>query len=166
MRVLIMRHGIAIDRDDPDCPDDAHRHLTDEGIARTRQAARGLRRLEVRPALILTSPWRRAAETAAICREVLDLEPDRVQVSDALHPARSAEETLAYLASLDEEEVLLVGHAPLLDEIVSALLGRGSDPVTSLKKASVVSVQWSVNVTEGWIEWLLPPRVLRRLGRR
>jgi hypothetical protein len=40
MRLYLMRHGIAIDREDPDCPPDPERYLTPKGIQRTRAAAR------------------------------------------------------------------------------------------------------------------------------
>ena len=55
MMLYLVRHGIAIDRDDPACPAEAERYLTEEGLKRTREAARGIRRLLDRPATLLSS---------------------------------------------------------------------------------------------------------------
>ena len=32
MQLYIVRHGIAIDREDPKCPSEAERYLTEEGV--------------------------------------------------------------------------------------------------------------------------------------
>jgi len=37
MLLYIVRHGIAIDREDPKCPSDPERYLTPEGHTRTRK---------------------------------------------------------------------------------------------------------------------------------
>ena len=66
MRLYLMRHGIAIDREDPDCPSDPERYLTPKGIQRTRAAARGLRALRVKPTALLTSPFVRAVQTGEV----------------------------------------------------------------------------------------------------
>src|SRR5690348_2092989 len=86
MRLYLMRHGIAIDREDPDCPSDPERYLTPKGIQRTRAAARGLRALRVKPAALLTSPFVRAVQTGEIVCEVLGLDPKQLHTTDALKP--------------------------------------------------------------------------------
>ena len=42
MQLYIVRHGIAIDREDPKAPPDPDRFLTEEGIERTKQVAKGI----------------------------------------------------------------------------------------------------------------------------
>src|SRR5581483_8354066 len=83
MRLYLMRHGIAIDREDPDCPPDPERFLTPKGIQRTRAAARGLRALRVKPAALLTSPYVRAVQTGEIVCEVLGLDAKQLRTTDA-----------------------------------------------------------------------------------
>ena len=39
MQLYIVRHGIAIDREDPKCPSDPERYLPAEGVEKTRQVA-------------------------------------------------------------------------------------------------------------------------------
>ena len=50
MQLFIVRHGIAIDREDPKCPSDPERYLTPEGLKKTREAANGFAAVE-------NSPW-------------------------------------------------------------------------------------------------------------
>lgn len=55
MDCLLFRHGIAVDREDWDGPE-PERPLTAKGAERTRQAAKGLARLDVVPTQILVQP--------------------------------------------------------------------------------------------------------------
>ena len=47
MQLYIVRHGIAIDREDPKCPPDPERYLTEEGLEKTKQVAKGVAALGV-----------------------------------------------------------------------------------------------------------------------
>src|SRR5438445_42191 len=66
MQLYIVRHGIAIDREDPKCPPDPERYLTEEGVEKTKQVAKGVAALGVTGDLFLTSPYVRAVQTAEI----------------------------------------------------------------------------------------------------
>src|SRR4051812_44007868 len=96
MLLYLIRHGIAIEREDPDFPAEAERYLTPKGMDRTREAARGLRDLRISPTTLLTSPYVRAVQTGEIVCDVLDLDPKQLRATDALKPeakaARLAEE--------------------------------------------------------------------------
>ena len=137
MRLYLMRHGIAIDREDPDCPSDPERYLTPKGIQRTRAAARGLRALRVKPTALITSPFVRAVQTGEVACEVLGLDSKQLRTTDALRPeakpARLAEE-LARLTG----EVICFGHAPQIDEFIAHAL-KATAPFTALKKSGAVS---------------------------
>ena len=61
-----MRHAIAVDPGEPGIETDEVRPLSSKGIKRTRKAARGLKRLAVPFDALLTSPLRRARQTADI----------------------------------------------------------------------------------------------------
>jgi len=41
---ILFASGIAIDREDPKCPPDPERYLTEEGVEKTKQVAKGERR--------------------------------------------------------------------------------------------------------------------------
>jgi phosphohistidine phosphatase len=145
-----MRHGIAVERGDPEYPNDADRPLTDRGRRRTRSAARGLRLLGVRPGRIWTSPYPRAAETAAIVAEVLHLAIDAPREEPLLIPGGSAVELVGALAHLNDEEVLLVGHQPDLTRLASLLLTSNPDALTiDVRKAGVCLLETREGVRAG-----------------
>jgi phosphohistidine phosphatase len=164
MRIYLMRHGLAIDRDDPKCPPEAERYLTAKGIERTRAVAAGLAEMGIRPAVLLSSPYVRAVQTGEIVCEALDIDPKNLHASDALKPeakpARIAEE----LGRLTAEEVICFGHAPHLDDFIAYAV-RATAPFTLLKKAGVACLEVQrFSPPEGQLRWLLTPRLLRTLA--
>src|SRR5262245_16026944 len=68
MRLLMIRHAIALPRGPPDIPDD-ERPLTKRGAKRFRAAAEGLARIVARPDVLFTSPLPRARQTAEIAAQ-------------------------------------------------------------------------------------------------
>ena len=75
--------------------DDAERPLTNEGRKQVRLVAKKLTRLGVKPDVILTSPYARAVQTAAITAKVLGLE-GQVAVEPALQPGFHVTRVAAY----------------------------------------------------------------------
>lgn len=120
IQLCFFRHGIAVDRGDPAYVD-KDRPLTPEGESKTRGAAQGLWRLKMPFDAVLTSPWLRAKQTAAILTEVLE-QPEARELPE-LAGDRSAEELLAALTTFRGRCILLVGHEPLLSETAVTLLG-------------------------------------------
>ena len=66
MEIYVVRHGIAIDREDPKCPPDPERYLTEEGIEKTKRVAAAVAALSSTPDVLLSSPYVRATQTAEI----------------------------------------------------------------------------------------------------
>jgi len=165
MRLYLFRHGIAQDREDPDCPPEAERALTPRGARRTRSAARGLRLLGVRPEIVFTSPYRRAVETADIALKTLRLDPSSLVTTEALLPEANPAEFLAEIAQLGEQDAMCCGHRPHLDLVLARAVGSPSG-LTVLSKAGAACVEFEDETTEkGRLVWLLTARSLRQLGR-
>ena len=164
MRIVLLRHGIAIDRDHPDCPPDPERFLTSEGQQRTRRAVKGLRRLDVRPDLVLSSPWTRAVETATLAIEGLRLDDDVLRTREDLLPDSDPASVATHVRGLDGECTLVVGHAPHLDGLLANLLGGSSGSMSSLKKSGAASIVLTGGAGAE-LEWLATPKMLRRLAR-
>jgi phosphohistidine phosphatase SixA len=162
VRIVLFRHGIAIDRADPACPAEEHRPLTDLGRTRTRAAARGLSALDLHPGRILSSPWSRARQTAEIAASELDFGAERIEFTTALLPFATPSSILQELTPMIGGEVLLTGHAPHLDALLEELAGSSSAGVTRLKKAGAAAIE--VSAGRGRLEWMISPRELRRLG--
>jgi phosphohistidine phosphatase len=161
MELYFLRHGKAVDTGEPDAPDDASRYLTKDGIAELEQEAEALRRIGLKPDVILTSPLVRARQTAEIVAHALHLER-RLTVTDHLRPGC----TIERLRELLDEHgpppaVMLVGHEPDFSRLVGALIGPGAK--IELKKAGLAVVQLDGSVRPGaaTLLRLLPPKVLR-----
>lgn len=166
MRVLLFRHGIAHDRADPNCPDEADRALTEEGKKKTKKAARGLAVIGCKPTRVLASPYLRARESAELALDVFGLKADRLVTTDALlpdNPPYALFHVLFAFAGTDEE-VLCVGHAPHLDRVLALAITGDRVPVTSLKKAGAALLELDdLPRTHGELTWLMPPKVLTEL---
>jgi len=164
MKVHLFRHGIAIDRADPACPSEADRFLTPKGVAKTEAAARGLRALGIKPGVILTSPFLRAVQTAEIACNALGYPVKKLRHTDALKSESKPADLFDELSGIEFDEVLCVGHAPNLDEIIAYAIGSDST-VTLLKKAGFASLEIDdFSPPRGSIVAIYTPKALRLLG--
>src|SRR5262245_33427643 len=167
MRLILFRHGPAGRRDPARWSDDAKRPMTRRGRERTLRAAVGLRRLLGRTTRVVTSPLVRARQTADAIVEVFALEA-QIETLDALAPGAPIRETLKWLRGLESStSVVLVGHEPHLGKLAGRLLLDSATANFPLKKAGVAMIDFvgPVEPGTGRLNALLPPRVLRRLGR-
>jgi phosphohistidine phosphatase len=169
MNLYLLRHGIAAARDDPSNDSESERPLTSKGIKRMRKAARGLRRLDIPFAAILTSPLLRARQTGDIVAEVLGLESQLEEIS-GLAPESSVDHLLFGLTRFqDREHLLLVGHEPLLSDTAAFLLAgkNGAGLAIELKKGALchIEIDGLPSSTPGTLHWLLAPKQLRLLAR-
>jgi phosphohistidine phosphatase len=163
MIVYLVRHGIAIDREDPNSPPEFERFLTREGIKKTREVAKSVHLLGIKPGAFVSSPYVRAMQTAEIFADVFGYEPSKIRQSVHLKPGANPPEFLKEIAALKSREVICFGHAPHMDQLISHMVGARS-PITALKKAGVASVDLeSVIGGKGTLQWLVSPKLLRRL---
>jgi len=163
MILYIVRHGIAVDRTDPKCPPEPQRPLTAEGVQKTRSAALGLKELGVKPDVLITSPYLRAAQTAEILAEALGFPTSKIRVSNALKPAANPADIVKEISHLKAKELMCVGHAPHVDQLISQLVGaRGV--FTELKKAAAASLEHTGTQSSWRLQWVLTPKVLRQLA--
>ena len=165
MQLYIIRHGIAIDREDPQCPPDPERYLTEEGVEKTRQVAKGVAALGVASDLLLTSPYVRAAQTAEIFASALDYPKQKIRRTDLLLPGAEPSQLFRELVKEKQvSSVFLFGHAPQLDDVIATALGSKKH-LTALKKAGVAFVELKrLSPPIGQLVWLGTPKLLRRAG--
>src|SRR5215510_9395412 len=99
MQLLLIRHARAEDRETfaATGQPDSKRPLTGKGIRRMKKAARGLRSLVPSIDLLVSSPLRRAVETARIIADVYG--GIRCIERDELAPEAAAEELIDWLAA-------------------------------------------------------------------
>ncbi|MGH9712424.1 MAG: phosphohistidine phosphatase SixA [Candidatus Acidiferrales bacterium] len=163
MILYLVRHGIAVDPTDPKSPPESERPLTAKGVQKTRAAALGLRAMRVKPDVLITSPYVRAAQTAEIFAEALEFAPEKIRASDALKPGGNPTEALKEIARLRAKEVMCFGHAPHLDQMIYQMVGaRGV--FTSLKKAGVACFEHAASHGKWELQWVATPKMLRQLS--
>lgn len=166
MQLYIVRHGIAIDREDPKCPPEAERYLTEEGVEKTKQVAKGLAALGVAGDLLITSPYARAVQTAEIFADALDYSRQRIRRNEILLPG--SEPTLLFRELAREKQassIIVFGHAPHLDGVIATALGSKKH-VTSMKKVGVALIELKrISPPMGVLAWLATPRMLRKAGK-
>ena len=149
--LVLLRHGIA--EDAKEGQDDLDRQLTDKGRRRMESIAAGLARVFPEAEAIYSSPAIRAMQTAEPVAKAYDL---KIQKSDALAPG-SPPRRLVDEVKFDY--AIFVGHEPTLSSLMLELTGlRGN---IELKKGGCYGIAFDGE--DAALEWVLPPRALRRL---
>ena len=165
MLVYILRHGIAAPRGVKPYPND-DRPLTEEGIEKISKAAKGIIRVVDEVDVILTSPLVRAAATAKIIAEALNIE-SKLQVCHELTPGSSLKNLLTYIAKYKKlRSIMMVGHEPDLSYFASSLLG-GKISIIEFKKGSLccIDVATIPSRREGTLLWHLTSKQLRLIAK-
>lgn len=164
LELILFRHGIAIDREDPKCPEEPDRFLTEEGIRKTTKAALGLKALGIKPGLILSSPWLRAVQTAEIAAEALGYPKKKIEFFKELLPYSDPRELFQFLDKRAVHQVLVTGHAPHLDNALSHALGVNRH-LTQIKKAGAACVVFEPRpIIQANLLFLLSNKALRKMG--
>jgi phosphohistidine phosphatase len=162
MQIYLLRHGIA-DAPKPDQAD-SDRPLTAEGKKKLREIMKVAKAADVRPGMILTSPLKRAVETAEIAAAVLGYKNDLLRTK-ALVPGSEAsavwDEIRVHKA---ETEIMLVGHEPLFSHLTAYLLDASS-LIVDFKKGALVRIDMEQfgPRPRGILRWLLPPKIVTGL---
>lgn len=122
MELYLVRHAEAVEQTEG--LDDQVRWLTPRGRKLQQRAAARLHKKQVRPELVITSPLTRAVQTAEL------LLPELGRRTKLIADNRlSADATVEGLLELLKEQgaveqLLLVGHEPLLSGLAAALLEK------------------------------------------
>ena len=151
MLLLVMRHGKA----EPKKPGlkDEERKLTNEGRKDIEYVAKILPN---KPSKVFCSPMVRAKETAKIVAKIHGIE---YKVIQELLPENVSIDSLRKF--ITEENTLLIGHAPSIEEFVSELIGGGR---IKMKAGAVAGLDVEELKRGGAkIVFLITPQVGRKL---
>ncbi len=166
MDVLVVRHGIALSRDEAAAQGmlDRDRPLTAKGRSRFKRSTRGLSELCPGVKALATSPFRRAVETA----EILGKEYRGLTMTEtaALLPDADPAELASFLAeSAADSPVAVVGHEPHLGNFVSWCLVGEERNLVDLRKGGACLLRFENAPTpgRGCLLFLAPPAALRGL---
>ncbi len=165
MRLLIIRHGTAGDREEWEAEgrDDRLRPLTSEGKKEVRKAVAGLAELVPTLDVLATSPLTRAAETADIVAARYGC---AIQLLDALAPDSEPDLLMDWLQHQQPTHTICaVGHEPHLSTLAAYLLTGRPASFLDLKKGGACLLELDVPPApgSGTLRWLLTNSLLRRL---
>jgi phosphohistidine phosphatase len=164
MKILLVRHGAAIERGTPGVLD-AERPLTPAGRARFGLAARGLARVVGRVDLLMTSPLARAQETAEIAAAAFTIAGTGTVIEPSLAGDRAEAIIAAVPAARRGETIALVGHEPVLGAVLAHMLASAAADRFAFRKGGAALVDLPEGLARpGRLVWFLPPRILRALG--
>ena len=160
MLVYFLRHASA-GQHKADPAKDEKRPLDDEGIQQCGHIGRVLAAMETHVDLVLSSPLKRATQTASLVANELGYE-GKIEVTPALRP----EATYANFRDLltrqaSQEAIMVVGHNPNLSEFLGRLIGGGQRAGIDLKKGAVARIE--VNHQRGVLHWMLTPKLVRAI---
>lgn len=157
--VVLFRHGIA-EESTGEKPDE-DRALTDKGQKRMKRVSRGLEGILPKVDAIYSSPLLRAIQTAMWLRKRYGKKHD-VEILDGLIPGSDPQAILDLLGELPRR-VVFVGHEPHMTALMKTIVGMPSETPVELDKAGCYGIRITPN-GEATLEWVLPEKVLRRLG--
>jgi phosphohistidine phosphatase len=158
MIIYFIRHANAGERKRSPEKDDV-RGLDPEGVDQVYQLARLFTRLNVAPDVIISSPLKRAMQTAAMVANELGYD-DKLRITKTLRPDAKWEDFGPTLRSYAADTVIVVGHNPNLGQFVGRIISKpGTRADIDLKKGGVARVEYDGRIGE--LQWLMTPRIIR-----
>jgi len=141
---------------------DEKRALDKAGIEQCGYVGRALAALDVHVDVIISSPLKRAAQTASLVGNELSYE-GKLQLEDALRPSAIFADFRRLLDKYSRyEAIMVVGHNPNLSEFLGRSISEsGCEAALDLKKGAIAKVEMGRNTAT--LHWCLTPKVVRTL---
>jgi phosphohistidine phosphatase len=160
MYLYLMRHANAgMPRENPVL--DARRSLIKEGKEQCVLMARLLSALKIQVDVIVSSPLKRALQTAQFVGTELGYDA-KVEISPALGMDANYADFQKLLAKYaDREGVLMVGHNPNLFQFLGRLVTGNGGAAIRMRKGSVARID--VDRHPPLLQWLIDPRMARSI---
>ena len=165
MDIYILRHGDA-NSDTKKIIDDSKRPLTEAGIKEIENVSKLFTELEIQIARIYSSPLLRAKQSAKIIQK-FQKKAEMLEIAE-LKPEGIPGEACKKIAS-DSSAVLVVGHNPLLVEIINYVTSSDKQQTChiSLKTGGLAKIKTTAiePQLQGHLEWLLTPKMARKISK-
>jgi phosphohistidine phosphatase len=141
---------------------DEKRALDEVGVEQCGYVGRALSAMDVQVEIILSSPLKRAAQTASLVGNEMGHE-GKLQLEDALRPTATFTDFRKMLDKyVRHESIMVVGHNPSLSEFLGRSISEnGCEAAIDLKKGAVARAEMNRNAAS--LTWCLTPKILRTL---
>jgi phosphohistidine phosphatase len=162
MDLYLLRHGIA--EEGGTGMNDADRALTAEGRRKLRQVLMAACDAKVSLDLIVSSPLKRALQTAEVARKTLRYKGAIIKTK-ALEPGASVQQVWDEIRDYrDKAYVMLVGHNPLFSYLAAYLLGSTGMQV-DFKKGGLMKISFEhfPPAPRGMLCWYITPKAVSKL---
>ena len=167
--IMLLRH--AKSSHDDSSLKDFDRPLAKRGRKDAPRMGRFINQVDVLPGHIVSSPAKRAQQTTELLIESAELSSSVISWNENLYYGGGARDYLTAIhnAPGDTDDILLVGHNPLLEETVSLLCnGEGSYTVRMPTAALVCiehpAIEWEqVKAGTARFQWMMIPKLLRKM---
>jgi phosphohistidine phosphatase len=157
IKLYLLRHGVAYEREEWSGDNDELRPLTGDGIEAMKREADMMRDMKLKLDVIITSPLVRARDTARIVSKALDV---KLTESALLKPGFDADALgRLFQQTGDAKRVMVVGHEPDFSRTISQLIGGGT---VVMRKGGLARVDVTAQTASprGELVWVLTPRLL------
>jgi phosphohistidine phosphatase len=161
MIIYFLRHASAGERVS-NSKKDEKRALDPAGVEQCGYVGRALAALDTRVDVVVSSPLKRAAQTASLVANEMGHE-GKLQFNDGLRPSATFADFRRLLGAYAKHEtIMVVGHNPNLSEFAGRCISQnGCEAVVDLKKGAVARIEIGRN--SGVLNWCLTPKILRTL---
>jgi len=155
MALFLVQHGISVPKDmDPE------KGLSDSGREETNRVAQVAKGYKIPVQKIVHSGKKRAEQTAGIFHKTLALEIPMKKISGI----KPMDDPQIFAATIEREEnVMVVGHMPFMERLVSFLItGSKNCRVLKFQNSGIVCLDMEVgedNEADWFIKWTLNPHI-------
>jgi phosphohistidine phosphatase len=141
---------------------DEKRALDKEGIEQCGYVGRALAALEAQVDVIVSSPLKRATQTASLVGNEMGYE-GKLQIETGLRPEATFSDFRKLVEKYARQEaIMVVGHNPNLSQFLGAIISdSGCEASVELKKGAVAKVE--MRRSTGTLQWCLTPKLVRAL---
>jgi phosphohistidine phosphatase len=141
---------------------DEKRSLDKEGIEQCGYVGRAMAALQVQVDTIVSSPLKRATQTASLVGNEVGYE-GKLQIETGLRPGATFADFRKLLEKYARfDAVMVVGHNPNLSQFLGSIISdSGCEASVELKKGAVAKVE--TRRTSGTLQWCLTPKLVRAL---
>lgn len=164
MDLYLFRHGKAEEKTGL-VTSDSGRKLTEIGIKEIETISKSLKVLDIEVDYIISSPLKRAKQTADIISKDLLKRKKQFLIWDELKPEIPVEETIKKIYSLNFSSIMFVGHEPHLSSLISNIISGSTKTEILLKKGGFAHIELISNtpVLRGTLKSLMTPKQLKKL---